>query len=66
LADVREILTMAVPVVDAIGEVKDPPKIRVVIFINGRMIHVARDELVKDLIQQIAALEARVTALESA
>ncbi|MDK4703906.1 hypothetical protein PH562_16770 [Rhizobium sp. CNPSo 4062] len=57
---------MGSPVVDAIGVVADPPKIRVVIFINGRLVHVARDELVKDLIQKIADLEARVTALESA
>ena len=57
---------MGIPVVDTIGEVADPSKIRVVIFINGRLVHVARDELVKDLIQQLADLKDRVTALENA
>jgi hypothetical protein len=52
--------------IDAIGQVTDPTKLRVVIFINGRLVHAPRDELIKDLLQQIADLQDRVTALESA
>lgn len=50
---------------DAISEVTDPSKIRVVIFINGRLVHAPLAAILKELTDQIADLEARVTALET-
>lgn len=49
----------------AIGEITDPDQIRVLIFINRRVVHAPLTELVKHLQEQIADLEARVTDLET-
>ncbi|MCK3783474.1 hypothetical protein KEM44_21170 [Sinorhizobium meliloti] len=49
----------------AISEVADPEKIRVVIFINGEMVHVPLSALLAHMQDQIDALDARVTALET-
>lgn len=51
--------------IPAISEVSDPDKIRVVIFINGQFVHVPLSALLQPLTDQIASLEARVTALET-
>lgn len=49
----------------AIGEITDPDKIRVVIFINNRLVHTPLNELVKHLVARIVDLESRVTDLET-
>lgn len=49
----------------AIGEISDPDKIRVLIFINNNMVHAPLTELVKHLLARIEDLEARVTDLET-
>ena len=51
--------------IQAISEIADPEKIRVVIFINGEFIHVSLPALVAHIQEQIDALDARVTALET-
>lgn len=53
------------PQIDAISGISEPEKIRVVIFINGRLLHVPLNALIKHLQDQIDALEARVDALET-
>lgn len=50
--------------IPAIGEIKNPDEIRVVIFINGQFVHVPLNEILKSLKAQIDDLDARVTALE--
>lgn len=57
--------------IDAISDITDPTKVRVVLFINNRLVHVPLLALLKDVQQQIDAIEAeiadldaRVTALE--
>lgn len=49
----------------AIGEVDDPDQIRVVIFINNRLVHVPLNELVKHLVTRIDDIDTRVTDLET-
>ncbi|MFQ6183660.1 hypothetical protein ACLMJV_17155 [Sinorhizobium meliloti] len=49
----------------AISEVADPQKIRVVIFINGEMVHVPLSALLAHVQAQLDSLDARVTALEA-
>lgn len=49
----------------AIGEITDPDQIRVVIFINNRLVHAPLSELVKHLVTLIEDLDARVTDLET-
>lgn len=51
--------------IQAISGVSDPEKIRVVIFINGEIVHAPLNELLAALQQQINDLKARVTALET-
>ncbi|RUM21528.1 hypothetical protein EFD56_03330 [Rhizobium phaseoli] len=46
--------------------IDDPSRIRVVIFVNGQMLHVALPELLKAQQSTLTDLEARVAALESA
>lgn len=50
---------------EAIGEISDPDKIRVVIFINNKKLHAPLSELVKHLVARLDDLEARVTDLET-
>lgn len=49
----------------AIGEISDPEKIRVVLFINNKQVHAPLSEIVKDLVARLDDLEARVTDLET-
>lgn len=49
----------------AISEIADPEKIRVVIFINNELIHVPLTAITQPLIAEIEALKIRVTALET-
>lgn len=49
----------------AIGEITDPAQIRVVIFINNRLVHAPLSELVKHLVTRLDDLEDRVTDLET-
>jgi hypothetical protein len=49
----------------AISEIADPDKIRVVIFINGEMVHVPLSALLAHIQAQVDSLDARVTALET-
>lgn len=49
----------------AISEIADAEKVRVVIFINGEFVHAPLTALLADLLSQIADLEARVAALEA-
>jgi hypothetical protein len=51
--------------IQAISEIANPEKIRVVIFINGEFVHVPLKALLADLQAQIDDLDARVTALET-
>lgn len=48
-----------------ISDVTDTSKIRVVIFINEQQVHVPLSALLKDVVADIAALDARITALEN-
>ncbi len=49
----------------AISDIADPEKIRVVIFINGELVHVPLLAVTQPLIDEIEALKIRVTALET-
>lgn len=49
----------------AVSGVSEPAKIRVVIFINGEIVHAPLNELLAALQQQINDLKARVTDLET-
>jgi len=49
----------------AIGEISDPDQIRVVIFINNRLVHAPLNELMKHLVTRLDDLEDRVTDLET-
>lgn len=49
----------------AISEIADPEKIRVVIFINGEMVHVPLSALLAHIQAQVDDLDTRVTALET-
>jgi hypothetical protein len=49
----------------AISEIADPEKIRVVIFINGELVHVPLSALLAHIQAQVDDLDARVTALET-
>jgi hypothetical protein len=49
----------------AISEIADPEKIRVVIFINGEFVHVPLSALLAHIQTQVDGLDARVTALET-
>lgn len=51
--------------IPAIGEISDPDQIRVVIFINNKLVHAPLSELVKNLLARIEDLETRVTDLET-
>jgi chaperonin cofactor prefoldin len=53
------------PAPQAISEIDDPEKIRVVLFINNQFVHVPLPALVSHLTARIDDLEARVTALET-
>lgn len=49
----------------SIGEISDPTKIRVILFINNKQVHAPLTELVKHLLTRIEDLESRVTDLET-
>ena len=49
----------------AIGEISDPTKIRVVLFINNKQIHAPLSEILKHLVVRLDDLESRVTDLET-
>lgn len=49
----------------AISEITDPEAIRVVIFINGELVHVPLSALLAHIQAQIDDLAARVAALET-
>lgn len=49
----------------AISEITDPDAIRVVIFINGELVHVPLSALLAHIQSQITDLDARVTTLET-
>lgn len=49
----------------AIGDITEPDKIRVLLFINNRQVHVSLPALVKHLQDQLDDHEARITALET-
>lgn len=49
----------------AIGEISDPDKIRVVLFINNKQIHAPLSEILKHLVVRLDDLESRVTDLET-
>ncbi len=49
----------------AISDIADPEKVRVVIFINNQLVHAPLAAILKELTEAIAALEARVTDLET-
>lgn len=49
----------------AISEIADPDKIRVVIFINNELIHVPLKAITQPILDEIEALNVRVTALET-
>lgn len=49
----------------AIGEIDDVTKIRVLIFINNRVVHVPFTELVKQIVADVENLKTRVTDLET-
>ena len=49
----------------AIGEISDPDKIRVVLFINNKQIHAPLSEILKHLVVRLDDLETRVTDLET-
>lgn len=58
--------------IDAISGITNPDEIRVVLFINNRLVHAPLPALVQHLTDrietletQVADLEARVTALET-
>ncbi|WP_165448652.1 hypothetical protein [Rhizobium leguminosarum] len=51
--------------IPAIGEIADPDQIRVVLFINNKLVHAPLTELVKHLLTRIEDLETRVTDLET-
>lgn len=51
--------------IPAIGEITDPDKIRVVIFINNKQVHAPLSELLKHLVARLDDLETRVTDLET-
>lgn len=51
--------------IQAISDVAEPEKIRVVIFINGELVHVPLSAILKALQQQIGDLDDRVTAIET-
>lgn len=51
--------------IDAISGITDPAEIRVVIFINNRFVHAPLTALVQHLQDQIDALEADVAALDA-
>lgn len=53
------------PTPQAISAVTDTAMIRVVLFINNEFVHVPLNALLKETTDRIAALEARVTALET-
>lgn len=48
-----------------VSDITDATQIRVVIFINGRQVHVPLSALLKDVTADIADLQARVTDLET-
>lgn len=48
-----------------VSDIADASQIRVVIFINGRQVHVPLSALLKEVTADIAALDTRVTALET-
>lgn len=49
----------------AISDVSETDKIRVVIFVNNELIHAPLNALLKELLAEIDDLKARVTALET-
>lgn len=49
----------------AISEISDQTKIRVVIFINNELVHVPLSAITQPLLDEIEALKVRVTALET-
>lgn len=49
----------------AISEISEPEKIRVVIFVNNELVHAPLTALVAHLVAEIEDLKARVTALET-
>lgn len=51
--------------IDAISDVSDPSKVRVVLFINNRFVHVPLLALLKDVQQQIDAIEAQIADLDA-
>ena len=51
--------------IQAISDVTEPDKIRVVIFINGELVHVPLAALLKSLKAEIDALDERVTVRET-
>ena len=51
--------------IQAIGEITDPDKIRVVIFINNQPIHAPLSELLKHLVVRLDDHETRITDLET-
>jgi len=48
----------------AISDIQEPDKIRVVIFINGQLVHTPLSSILKEMAQEITNLKARVKALE--
>lgn len=48
-----------------ISEINDPDAIRVVLFINNQFVHCPLNALLQHMQDQIDALDARVTALET-
>ncbi|MEN5106649.1 hypothetical protein [Brucella anthropi] len=51
--------------VSAIAGIKEPEKIRVVLYANNRFVHASLAELIKPLTDEINSLKTRVTALEA-
>jgi len=49
----------------AISEINDPGAVRVVLFINNQLVHCPLNALLQHMQDQIDALDARVTALET-
>lgn len=51
--------------VDAISGISSPESIRVVLFINDRLVHAPLPSLISHLLTRIEDLESRVDALEN-
>jgi len=52
-------------VLQAASGVSEPAKIRVVLYVGNRLVHISLRDLVQHLNDQVAALTARIEELES-